>query len=121
MNEIEENKMKVVTLPVGEYSGLLKNMGIEHVPTLYVNKKNQKMFLIGKETIDQYLFCKQKVKLEKETKPKVIMHTKQKPESRTDIGINESNRLGISNDIPMNFSIQLDDKEMCKEAETCKW
>ncbi|MFA6055983.1 MAG: hypothetical protein WC769_11475 [Thermodesulfovibrionales bacterium] len=120
MKEIEENKMKVLALPVGEYSGFLKNMGIEHVPTLYVNRKNQKMFLIGKETIEQYLFCKQKSKLKKETKPKAIMNTKQKPESRTDIGTNESNRLSISNDAPIDLSIQPDDKGICKESEKCK-
>ncbi len=120
MKEIEENKLKVVTLPVGEYSGLLKNMGIEHVPTLYVNRKNQKIFLIGKEAIDQYLFCKQNVKLEKKTRPEAIMNTKQKSESRTDIGRNEANRLSISNDVPIDLSIQPDDKGMCKETEKCE-
>jgi uncharacterized membrane protein len=120
MKKIEENKMKVVTLPVAEYSGFLKNVGIEHVPALYVNKKNQKMFLIGKETIDQYLFCQQKVKQEKETIPKALMHTKQKLESQTDIGTNESNRLSISNDFPINLSIRPDDKGMCKENEKCE-
>ena len=98
----------------------MKNMGIEHVPTLYVNRKNQKMFLIGKETIDQYLFCKQKAKLKKETKPEAIMNTKQKSESRTDIGTNESNRLSISNDLPIDLFIQPDDKGTCKETEKCE-
>jgi len=120
MKEIEENKMKVLTLPVGEYSGFLKNMGIEHVPTLYVNRKNQKMFLIGKETIEQYLFCKHKVELGKETIPKAIAHAKQKPKPRTDIGSNEPDRLSISNDVPIDFSIQPDDKGICKESEKCE-
>ena len=120
MKEIAENKVKVVNLPVDEYSGFLKNMGIEHVPTLYVNRKNQKMFLVGKETIEQYLFCKQKVGLEKENRPKVITNTKQKPNARTDIGSNESNEMSILNDVPIDLPIQPDDKGMCKESEKCE-
>jgi hypothetical protein len=34
----------------------LKNIGIEHVPTLFVNKKNHKQLLTGRDAIDQYLF-----------------------------------------------------------------
>ena len=120
MKEIADNKVKVVNLPVDEYSGFLKNMGIEHVPTLYVNRKNQKMFLIGKETIEQYLFCKQKVGLKKENRPKVITDTKQKPNARTDIGSNESNEMSTLNDVPINLPIQPDDKGMCKESEKCE-
>jgi uncharacterized membrane protein len=121
MKEMKDNKVKVVTLPVGEYSGFLKNMGIEHVPTLYVNRKNQKMFLIGKGTIDQYLFCKQKVTPAKETKPKAMMHTEQKPESQTAIGTNESDRPSIPNDIsPVDLFIRDNDKGMCKKTEKCE-
>lgn len=54
--KIEEDKLPVIHLLVGEYSGFLKNIGIEHVPTLFVNKKNHKQFITGKDAIDQYLF-----------------------------------------------------------------
>jgi len=120
MKEMKENNLKVVTLPVDEYSGFLKNMGIEHVPTLYVNKKNQKMFLIGKETIEQYLFCKQKVKLEKETGPRAFIYTKQQPKARTDIGTNTSDRLSIPNDVPIDIPVQPDENGVCKESEKCE-
>ena len=120
MKEIAENKVKVVTLPVDEYSGFLKNMGIEHVPTLYVNRKNQKMFLVGKETIEQYLFCRRKVGLEKEHKPEAIMNTKQKPKARPDIVSNESDKMSISKDVPIDILIQPGDKGVCKESEKCE-
>jgi len=43
---------------VTEYSSFLKSMGIEHVPTLYVNNGYEKTFLIGKDAIESYLLCK---------------------------------------------------------------
>lgn len=54
--KIEAHKLPVTHLLVNEYSGLLKNIGIEHVPTLFVNKKNHKQLLTGRDAIDQYLF-----------------------------------------------------------------
>jgi hypothetical protein len=120
MKEIKEENIKVLCLPVGEYTGLLKNMGIEHVPTLYVNRKNEKIFLTGKETIDQYLFCKQKEGLEKETRANVEIQSKKKPESRTYTRINEANKLFIPHDTPTNLLIQPDDKGICKETDKCE-
>ncbi len=56
MTSIEASKMPVDHVLVGEYAGLLKSLGIEHVPALYVNKSNEKIFLIGKDSIERYLF-----------------------------------------------------------------
>lgn len=56
MKEIEESQIPVNHVLVNEYAGFLKKMGIEHVPTLYVNNNNEKIFLTGKEAIEVYLF-----------------------------------------------------------------
>ncbi|MDA8432461.1 MAG: hypothetical protein M0Z60_05800 [Nitrospiraceae bacterium] len=58
IKEIECAKLKIRHLPVSDYSGTLKAVGIEHVPTLLVNRGAQKLLLTGKEAIDNYLFCK---------------------------------------------------------------
>jgi uncharacterized membrane protein/glutaredoxin-related protein len=59
IQELEEEKINVVHVPVQEYVGFLKNMGIENVPTLMVNDPYQKIFLTGKDAIIRYLIaCK---------------------------------------------------------------
>lgn len=58
IKEIDCSKLKIRRLPVSEYSGTLKVLGIEHIPTLLVNEGTQKLFLTGKKAIDNYLFCK---------------------------------------------------------------
>jgi hypothetical protein len=45
---------------VAPYASFLKGLGIEHVPTLYVNMPSQKAFLTGKDTILNYLLCERK-------------------------------------------------------------
>ncbi len=57
IQELDENKISVVHVPVKEYVGFLKNMGIENVPTLMVNDQYQKIFLTGKEAISRYLLA----------------------------------------------------------------
>lgn len=59
LNAIDENKLPVSHVVVKEYTGFLKTMGIEHVPTLYVNNNNEKIILTGKDSILAYLNCKQ--------------------------------------------------------------
>jgi hypothetical protein len=56
--ELEENKIVVAHVLVKEYSLLLRNLGIEGVPTLMVNGPSEKIFLTGTEAIRQNLFCK---------------------------------------------------------------
>jgi hypothetical protein len=116
MKEIGANKMKVVPLLAGEYSGLLSNVGIEYVPTLFVNKKNQKMFLVGKDAIDKYLFPKPEGGAKKEARPKANIRRKKEPAPKTNTPTNEL----IQHDNSTNLLIQPDDKGMCKETETCE-
>lgn len=55
--ELEDQKIAAAHLPVREYPGFLKNMGIEHVPTLMVNGPYEKIFLTGTDAIRAYLSC----------------------------------------------------------------
>lgn len=59
IKQLDAKGLKVTHLPVGTYAAFLQAMGIEHVPTLYVNRKNQKIYLTGREAIYQYLDCAQ--------------------------------------------------------------
>lgn len=56
--ELEENRIEVSHVEVKEYAPLLKNLGIEHVPTLLVNGKYEKYFLTGIDAIRGQLFSK---------------------------------------------------------------
>ncbi len=55
MNKLEGLGLPALHVPVTDYSGLLKSIGIEHVPTLLVNRGEEKIFLTGKEVIERYL------------------------------------------------------------------
>lgn len=57
-NRIDEAGIKVELLKASEYGAFLKTAGIEHVPTLLINEPYQKVFLIGKESIERFLFKK---------------------------------------------------------------
>jgi hypothetical protein len=54
--QLEENKIEVRHVEVKEYASLLKNLGIEHVPTLMVNGPAEKIFLTGADAIRRYFF-----------------------------------------------------------------
>jgi hypothetical protein len=53
--EILKNKLDVFPVLVKEYAATLRNLGIDHVPTLLVNGRNEKLLLTGKEAIHRYL------------------------------------------------------------------
>lgn len=55
LREFEERKVRAAHELVNGYGAFLKNMGIEHVPTLMVNDPYQKVFLTGKDAIMRYL------------------------------------------------------------------
>jgi hypothetical protein len=67
--ELEENRTAVTHLAVAEYAEFLKNMGIEHVPTLMVNDPYQKIFLTGKDAIRRYLAACAEPERVPETRP----------------------------------------------------
>lgn len=55
MKELQDAGMHVAHVEVNAYSGVLKSFGVEHVPTLFINEKHQKMLLTGKDAIRSYL------------------------------------------------------------------
>jgi hypothetical protein len=118
MEEIRANKINAAHLLVGDYAGFLKNMGIEHVPTLFVNKRNQKLFLTGKEAIDQYLFCKRE-QVTKEFAPPAKIRSDKKPQSREKAGVSVPSELPVPDQIP-SLLIQPSEEGMCKENEKCE-
>lgn len=116
MNELNESKIPVDHVLVNEYAGFLQRMGIEHVPTLYVNNKNEKIFLTGKDEIENYLLSRPKegtaatgaVKRRKTTMP---------------AGKSGGPAMkGILNSRDESFPLVLPSSEagMCKENEECK-
>jgi len=54
--QLEEQKIEVRHVEVKEYASLLKNLGIEGVPTLMVNGPAEKVFLTGADAIRRYFF-----------------------------------------------------------------
>ena len=97
-------------------------MQIEHVPTLLVNKKHQKMFLVGRDAIDQYLFCKPTEQVQKEQTNKLMgrkatIPVKRKPQGQTDIRTNEPAAVIPPDDYSTQFFIQPSEEGMCPQDE----
>ena len=58
--ELDEKKIEVRHVEIKEYAATLKNLGIEHVPTLMVNGPQEKIFLSGTDAIRRHLLtCEQ--------------------------------------------------------------
>jgi hypothetical protein len=55
--EIDQSKFDITPLLVKDYTGTLKNLGVDSVPTLYVNGRYEKIILTGKEAIRRYLIA----------------------------------------------------------------
>jgi hypothetical protein len=53
--EIDASGIEVTPVLIGEYASTLKSMGIEEVPTLYVNGPYERVFLTGTAAIRRYL------------------------------------------------------------------
>ena len=58
--ELDDRKIDVHHVAIQEYAATLKNLGIEHVPTLMVNGPQEKIFLTGTDAIRRhFLTCEQ--------------------------------------------------------------
>jgi uncharacterized membrane protein len=111
MDKIKAHNLQVAHLLAGEYSGFLKDMQIAHVPTLLVNRKNQKMFLVGRDAIDQYLFCKPKEQIPRETVPKTAAPMKKEPSGKPGIRASEPAAVVPPDDYATQFFIQPSEEE----------
>lgn len=119
MKEMQENKIPVTHLEVNGYSGFLKSMGIEHVPTLFVNDTYQKVFFTGKDAIRRYLFtCSEAAKAAEKAKQKTKAGKTNNPSKTGEAGrpLEIFNQQGILSP----FGAPAPDDGMCKEDEVCK-
>jgi hypothetical protein len=58
--ELDDMKIDVRHVKISEYAATLKNLGIEHVPTLMVSGPQEKIFLTGTDAIRRHLLaCEQ--------------------------------------------------------------
>ncbi len=55
LEEIEKNKLEIIPVLVKDYTATLRNLGVDSVPTLFVNGRYEKLILTGKEAIRRYL------------------------------------------------------------------
>lgn len=114
IKEFDDRKIHIAHEPVNGYAGFLKNMGIEHVPTLMVNDPYQKVFLTGKDAIMRYLLSCTEAKQadpKKKTAKKNVVHAK-----GHDLTIDLFNQPSLLT-AP---SLSPADAGMCKEEEICK-
>jgi uncharacterized membrane protein len=101
IRQFEEDKVAALHVPVEAHSGILKSIGIEHVPTLLVNNGAEKTFFTGREAIQRYL------------------------SSRISANDAKRNKTGNINDLfgPLNTSFQspvhVPEEGVCKEASPC--
>jgi hypothetical protein len=58
LKEMDENKIVVEHVLVEGYAGMLQSIGVEGVPTLYVNNGKEKLFLTGKQAVLDYLLAR---------------------------------------------------------------
>ena len=119
MKEFEANKMPVTHLEVNGYAAYLKGMGIEYVPTLFVNSQYQKIFITGTDAIRRYLFtCTAASKASERGNQKARSGTAKKPR--------QPDEAGMALDIfsPQGILSQpgatAPADGMCKEDEVCK-
>jgi hypothetical protein len=115
--ELDENKIVVAHVLVKEYSLLLRNLGIEGVPTLMVNGPSEKIFLTGTDAIRKHLFCQpEPVRSPKRSKkaPGTMEDNKKSAEhatSRFDLFAPRTTLNPIFNPLP--------DEGLCKENAKC--
>jgi hypothetical protein len=114
--EINKNKLEITPMLVKDYTAALKSLGVNSVPTLFVNGRYEKIILTGKEAIRHYLaICQSSEK----PIPSVSNPSTSKKGSRTRSGNSGSGSplspLGEINPIfnPTN------DEGLCKENQKC--
>jgi glutaredoxin len=115
---LDEKNIPVEHVLVNEYAAMLKNMGIEHVPTLYVNYKNEKVFVTGKDAILSYLQCSD----QKSAKAPARKGSKKGPASPKEAGTVtpfELNGQGSQN-LPFQIVVPPAEGGACRSDENCK-
>ena len=116
---LDEKQISVDHVLVNEYSGFLKGMGIEHVPTLYVNKNSEKIFLTGRESILTYLNCKPEVPAKTPAVKEKPLPKKQNRAGSAGSTVGVADLTGGAGE---SFQMVLPSAEegICKSDEACK-
>ena len=118
IGEIEESRIPVKHVLVNEYSDFLRSMGIEHVPTLYVNTPYEKLFITGKEPIESYLHCKSQGAAAE--RKKTVERQKKKAGNAQTGGTGTAPGIFSVPDTQIQVIQPPAGEGMCKENEECK-
>ncbi len=115
--EIAKNKLDITPMLVKEYTAALKNMGVESVPTLFVNARYEKLILTGKEAIRRYLATCQS---SKNSSPAVSGPSPSKKESPLKSGNSGSGSLSLPLGETNPIFNPSNDEGICKENQKCE-
>lgn len=114
--ETGQSKFDITPVLVKNYTGTLKNLGVDSVPTLYVNGRYEKLILTGTEAIRRYLAACQLSEKSIPSGSSVPASTKgSSSKSRDSISESTLSPLGPTNPTfnPSN------DEGLCKETKKC--
>ena len=115
IKEIDERKISVDHAEAKEYADFLMSLGIDKVPTLFVNGPSEKIFLTGTDAIRRYLFCEPKKKTVKKTAPRGNSSPGQGAASSSG-GLDLPAPLGTPQQI-LNLAA---DQKLCGEEQKCE-
>jgi len=114
--EIDKNKLEITPVLVKEYTATLKNLGVDNVPTLFVNGKYEKLILTGKEAIRRYLAACQ-------SSGKVTPSLADVPASKMESNLKSGNFGSVWSLPPLGGPNTLfnpsTDEGVCKEEQKC--
>jgi hypothetical protein len=116
MAAIEKNKLEIIPVLVKDYSATLRNLGVDSVPTLFVNGRYEKLLLTGKEPIRRYLAACQSSGVSTPSVSRVPISKKESSSKSRDSGsVWPLLPSGAPNPI-LNPST---DEGVCKEEQKC--
>jgi len=116
METIQKNKLEIVPVLVKDYSATLRNLGVDSVPTLFVNGRYEKLLLTGKEAIGRYLAACQSSGASTPSASSVPTSKKESSSKSGDSGSVWPPSPWSAPNVILNPS---DDEGVCKEEQKC--
>ncbi|OGP49918.1 MAG: hypothetical protein A2Y79_02965 [Deltaproteobacteria bacterium RBG_13_43_22] len=114
--EIDKNKLEITPVLVKKYTATLRSLGVDSVPTLFVNGRNEKLLLTGKEAIHRYLDASQS---SGKSTPSVPVAPVPKKDSTLKTGSSGSVLPSASLFAPNPIFNPPQDEGACKQEEKC--